>query len=105
MWRVLFNQYRDSGPFGGVYQRYNAAAANPASRFAMIAAAVVIGLPLLLLLLAAVLVGMAVFLVMVMVMRVVSLVSAGLDVLRGAAPGKSARDDDGRRNVRVIHHD
>lgn len=114
MWRVIFNQYRNSGPLGGMYQQYAAARANPASRVAMIAAAVVIGLPLLVLLLAAVLVGMAVFLVMVAVMRVVMLVTTGLDVLRGAFTGNGSSGGtsggdtsgaDGRENVRVIQRD
>lgn len=108
MWRMNFSQYRGFEPFQNAYHRYNAAQANPASRVAMIAAALVVGLPLMVLLMVAVLVGLAVFLTMVMILRVATLVAAGVDVVRGLfGSGRSHDVDhrDGRENVRVIYRD
>jgi cobalamin biosynthesis protein CobD/CbiB len=66
-----------------------------AGRWALLAAAAVLALPIVLLAAAAVVVGAAVFLLSMAVSMLAALVRQGVDSLRGG-------DRDGRRNVRVI---
>lgn len=99
MWRVNFQTFRGNPAFDQMYQRVGS---KPGwvTKWAFIAAAIVIVVPLAVLALAGMLVGTIVFVLLALIAQVVAIVRTGFESIFGASAQSS-----GRRNVRVIHRD
>lgn len=95
MWRVRFE--KGAGPG----QWFNRAAGQPnwVTKWALIAAVVVIVVPLMVLAMAGLAVGLVVFVTLALIVRIAVIVRTAVG---GLWP---ARGSDGRRNVRVIDRD
>ena len=95
MWRVRFE--KGAGPG----QWFNRAAGQPnwVTKWALIAAAVVIVVPLMVLATAGLAVALVVFVTLALIVRIGMIIRTTID---GLWPGRSS---DGRRNVRVIDRD
>jgi len=95
MWRIRLDENADPGR----WIRYTAGQPGWVIKWTLIAALVVIVVPLAVLALAGVVVGFVVFVLLALFVRLVAIVRAVID---GVLP---SRRRDGRRNVRVIDRD
>ena len=95
MWRTNL----DNDPRSGRWLRYVAAQPNWAAKWSLVAAVLVIVVPLAVLALAGLTVGIVVFVILATIMRLASIVRVAA---RSVWPGGS---DGGRRHVRVVDRD
>ncbi len=99
MWRFDSETFRTVPGFDGVYRRV---VGRPSwvTKWALIAAAIVVLVPLMLLALAGLVIGTVVFVLLGLIAQVITFVRSGLHSLSGGGSTST-----GRRNVRVIHRD